>query len=667
MDVVLDSDVLSQLNTEKAKALHELSVGLGACGVDKLVNLPQIIVVGDQSSGKSSVLEAISHVRFPVKGGLCTRFATELVLRQGNETRVNVSVKFADKSKPIQSFKRTGFHESDLPDIINEAKESMGFTRAGLEFSKDVLRLEIEGPKMYPLSLVDLPGLFRNVTETQSLGGKEIVDGLVESYMGQKNSIILVVITADNQLASHEALRRVKAVDPDGRRTIGVITKPDRAELSNEQTYVKVAKNQETANKLHLGWHVLRNRTENETSLDKRDEIEEAFFKTTAWASIPPEDRGITSLRKKLSEKLKVREEERNRLGDARASEVEYRSFLLRIAGEVHKLRALLRNFNRAFDHALRTRGSTQVILENEDDEIEDDDIPGYLEEFLERYPYDFPDPEIITRGELNAQLQKQAAANQGLEFPGYANRDLAVQLFKKQAAPWERIAKFHVDRVTTATKAFVDALFTHIVGLPDTNQTTEAILSTCVDHFFDKKAKLLKQKLEELLQAYSQGYALPVDIEFYHSLSQKSSSRLASQINKIMRDEYPEMFEGDNRKKLSEKMITTALASNEELHDGEFGTEKLIDSMLAYYEMSRRTFTDNVINLAIENCLVYDIPNILTPTSINRMSEERLKELAAESDHTVSRRKALNEEIDILSNGLARCQAYRPRKATGN
>jgi hypothetical protein len=80
---------------------------------------------------------------------------------------------------------------------------------------------------------------------------------------------------------------------------------------------------------------------------------------------------------------------------------------------------------------------------------------------------------------------------------------------------------------------------------------------------------------------------------------------------------------------------------------------------------MSLRTFTDNVINLAIESCLVYDIPDILTPTKVDRMSKERLEELAGESDDTSSRRKSLQEEVEILREGLAQCRRYKPRAVT--
>ncbi|KAM5378633.1 hypothetical protein ACJZ2D_004432 [Fusarium nematophilum] len=709
MDVSLTSDVLNQLNTAEAKALHDISDSLSACGVGKIVNLPQIIVVGEQSSGKSSVLEAISHVRFPVERGVCTRFATELVLRQAPETRVNVSVRFADKSKAPQSFQRTGFHEDDLPDIIKEAKECMGFTRAGKDFSKDVLRLEIQGPGMYPLTLVDLPGFFQTETETQSLNGKETVDELVESYMRQKNSIILAVIAASGQLANQGALRRVKEMDPQRQRILGVITKPDltHAGLEDEETYLRVAKNQEGANKFHLGWHVLRNRTEKEKSLEARDETEEKFFKTGAWATLPRDDCGIATLRKKLSRvlynhirtslpgvvedierKLRERQEELDRLGKSRSTPEDMRSFLLTISSDFqrlardavygryndaffgglddddHKLRAQLRNFNRAFDHILKTKGAKQVIVEGGEDEPEEDSIPEYLQEFLERYTYEFPDPEVITTEDLSSQLQKQAAGNQGLEFPGSPNKDLAIQLFKQQAAPWKEITEFHISRVTFTAKAFVDQLFKHVIGQPSTNRTTEAVLSTCVDPFFNGKEKVLQEKLEELLRPYAEGYALPLDVDFYRCLSQRSMERLSDLVGEVMMTTYPAVFQDGSTQRLTQRMIRQAI-SGEEMPDGEFGTDKVIDMMLAYYEMSRRTFTDNVINLAIESCLVRDIPDILTPTKVHRMTEERLEELAGESEDSKARRQSLKEEIDILRQGLAQCLRYRPRPVT--
>lgn len=81
---------------------------------------------------------------------------------------------------------------------------------------------------------------------------------------------------------------------------------------------------------------------------------------------------------------------------------------------------------------------------------------------------------------------------------------------------------------------------------------------------------------------------------------------------------------------------------------------------------MSIRTFTENVINLAIERCLIHDLPNILTPTEVDGMTEAHLEELAAEPSKTKSRRLLLDSEIKILQDGLKTCRRYRPRAVTG-
>ncbi len=65
---------------------------LFACNVGAYIDLPQLVVVGDQSSGKSSVLEALTNLPFPRDSSLCTRFATHITFRRAHETGVKVSI-----------------------------------------------------------------------------------------------------------------------------------------------------------------------------------------------------------------------------------------------------------------------------------------------------------------------------------------------------------------------------------------------------------------------------------------------------------------------------------------------------------------------------------------------------------------------------------------------
>ena len=65
---------------------------LFSCGVGDYIALPQLVVVGDQSSGKSSVLEGLTNLPFPRDSGLCTRFATQITFRRAPESNISVSI-----------------------------------------------------------------------------------------------------------------------------------------------------------------------------------------------------------------------------------------------------------------------------------------------------------------------------------------------------------------------------------------------------------------------------------------------------------------------------------------------------------------------------------------------------------------------------------------------
>ncbi|SPQ18418.1 1f7c8cc6-8df3-4ecd-98b7-22a042441438 [Thermothielavioides terrestris] len=739
--VDLDAESLAQLNDPQAKALLDTIDSLREIHVGDIVNLPQIIVVGDQSSGKSSVLEAISRVRFPVDGDLCTRFATELVLRRASETAVQVSIQLADSAPgPVgqgsvlgQPFHREAFDREALPDIIREAKTRMGVCEGSAKrFSRDILRVEISAPDVYPLTLVDLPGIFHSATADQNQADKEIVDQLVASYMSQPKSIILAVVAANNQLANQAVLQVARKHDPSRERTIGVITKPDLAGpgSANERKYLDLAKGLESMHKLTLGWYVLRNPSESERSsgVDARDDIEQRFFRSGAWSSILPANRGVESLRKRLSKvlldhirtnlpgliqdieaNLKKRQEALDRLGSSRSTPEELRSYLLGIAEDFQwlardgiegrysnedffggieeqktKLRAKLRNMNRAFDAVMNLKGARYKILwdnrgaadenpgdedgdydendENDDydendendgnddydenDDKNDDDVedapkyPAYLRKLMDEY--DVPHPEPKREAELNAELQLQASFNLGREFPGEANSELALQLFKKQAKPWKNIAWTHLRKVLKVCEEFVEEAFRHVIGTDET--TFSAVLSDCVDPFFAEREELLRKKMQELLLPYEQSYGLPLEDEFSLKMEEKTLRRLAGRLADHLGEVHPELFR--NKARLSRQMLQKAVRN--------------------LGQMSLRTFVDNIINLAVEGCLVCDLPNILTPRKVDKMSADQLTELAAESDEVQSQRMVLRREVRILREGLRRCQRNRPRELTG-
>lgn len=125
-------------------------------------------ICGSQSSGKSSTLEAISEITFPTAEGLCTRFATELILRRGDKPELKVQIQPSPTRTEEERVKLLKFTEREskhntLPKIIEAAKVAIGLSGTGpgaKVFSADVLRIESTSPEAPNLTSVDLPGLF---------------------------------------------------------------------------------------------------------------------------------------------------------------------------------------------------------------------------------------------------------------------------------------------------------------------------------------------------------------------------------------------------------------------------------------------------------------------------------------------------------------------------
>ncbi|EUC27299.1 hypothetical protein COCCADRAFT_51921, partial [Bipolaris zeicola 26-R-13] len=308
-----DTRVVHELCSKDQLDLLDSVDRLRSQGIDHYVSLPQIIVCGDQSSGKSSVLEAISGVSFPVKSSLCTRFPTELVLRKTSKIGVSVSI-VPDRSRSeveresLSSFRETLDSFAALPTLIENAKTAMAIGSLGRAFSKDLLRVEVSGPDRPHLTIVDLPGLIHSETKQQSAADIELVQDVVKSYMKEPRSIILAVVSAKNDYANQVVLKLARAADRTGTRTLGVITKPDTLVpgSDSEAMYISLAKNLDV--EFRLGWHVLKNMDSESGSgtRSNRDEEESHFFSKGIWPTLPGSILGIVPLRERLSKLLLV-------------------------------------------------------------------------------------------------------------------------------------------------------------------------------------------------------------------------------------------------------------------------------------------------------------------------------------------------------------------------
>lgn len=315
----MTSSLSSVLPLESADTKRVLDVidELRYQGISKYVDLPQIIVCGEQSSGKSSVLEALSGMPFPTKDTVCTRFATEVILRHHRKNTLKFSIvknsvpeqrEEQERIQVLEKFEgvRLLAHNS-LADAIEKAKAQMGIQDGGKTFSSDILRVELSGPDHPNLTLVDLPGLYQAGSKSQSDADATVVTSLVSSYMESERSIILAVVSAKNDFNNQVVTRLARKIDPSGQRTLGLITKPDTLHSGSESEgfYVSLAQNNEVSFK--LGWHVLRNRDypERNLSLTERNKKEKEFFEKGVWTAVHANHLGVDFLKERLSEVLR--------------------------------------------------------------------------------------------------------------------------------------------------------------------------------------------------------------------------------------------------------------------------------------------------------------------------------------------------------------------------
>ncbi|XP_068628158.1 dynamin-1-like protein isoform X2 [Battus philenor] len=211
--------------------INKLQDVFNTVGADA-IQLPQIIVLGTQSSGKSSVIESLVGRSFLPRGpGIVTRRPLILQLvyspkdskehRSAEEGTVNLDEwgKFLHtKDKIYADFEQ-------IRQEIERETDRMAGSNKGI--CPEAINLKIYSTKVVNLTLVDLPGITKVPIGDQPEDIETQIRNLIFKYISNPNSIILAVTAANTDMATSEAIKMAKDVDPDGRRTLAVVTKLD--------------------------------------------------------------------------------------------------------------------------------------------------------------------------------------------------------------------------------------------------------------------------------------------------------------------------------------------------------------------------------------------------------------------------------------------------------
>ncbi|KAG5918313.1 hypothetical protein E4U53_004102, partial [Claviceps sorghi] len=675
---------------------------LRAQGISRHVALPEIVVTGDQSAGKSSVLEAISGIFFPTKDNLCTRFATELSLRRCPFTGIKVSIIPGKTCTPTQKKKLARFEPKmedggplDVGSVIELAKEAMGITSKLKTFSDDILRIEVSGPQQPHLTMVDLPGLFQAGNSAQSDEDSETVAEMVLRYMKQPRSIILAVVSAKSDFALQKVTRLAREYDPQGARTLGLITKPDTLDEGSESqvAYVKLAQNEDV--QLRLGWHVLKNRdykmvTAKATS-QERDEAEAAFFRHGIWAALDPATVGVAALRARLSNVLKdqiiaqlpslIQDVEEGiakckgklkKIGSARETLSDQRQYLLQIGqkysalmraaidgnytdaffgssksdeGFKRRLRAVVQSLLTEFKDEMHETGCSQRLVDLDDDV---DDMEAAL------------DANEVSRSAYVEETAVRIDRNRGCELPGTFNPLIVGELFAEQCQPWEAISASLARDLMGAVQSISQAMMHH-VAVEETADKLNGLVSAAIHEIGEgltaSFAHLLRPHRE--LHPITYNHALTENV--HRAQVERRRRRAQARIATLYRAE----LESGDQLRVTPAALVDLVSTETEADMKSYGSALAVDYMEAYYNVSLQKYIDDIGALGVECCLIEKLRDVFDPSHIYGMDDAQLQHLAAENPAATQERAKLTDKMQLLHKALHELRGlskYRPQ-----
>ncbi|KAF2259691.1 hypothetical protein CC78DRAFT_524429 [Lojkania enalia] len=699
-----DNDIFNELCSKDQLDLLDSIDRLRSQGIDHYVSLPQIIVCGDQSSGKSSVLEAISGVSFPVKSNLCTRFPTELILRKTPNVNVSVSIvphhsHSESEHASLSSFRETLDGFDAVPDLIEKAKTAMAIGSFGRAFSKNLLRIEVSGPDRPHLTIVDLPGLIHSETKQQSATDIELVQDVVKSYMKEPRSIILAVVSAKNDYANQIVLKLARAADKTGTRTLGVITKPDTliSGSNSEAMYVSLARNLDV--EFRLGWHVLKN-MDSETgswSLSKRDEEERHFFSEGIWTTLPDSILGIALLRERLSKLLLAQiaaelpslideielksaacRTQLQKLGQPRANIEEQRLYLLTLsqtcqsltkaavdgtyndpffgdaktgAGYQKRIRAVIQNLHQSFAETIAREGHRYAIVDSSGE------TPSKSRN---------PNVKTLTRARFLDHIEDLMKRTRGRELPGTFNPMIISDLFFEQSQPWEALAQSHIEKVARAVRIFLKRLISHAADA----STCGALFQTLIEPALEQIVKDLKGKTADLLAPHRRGHPITYNHYFTETVQKVRKERSRAEFTRVIQDFFGikslHSSEARHYGGIDYHRLLDALIARNEPDMNRYACSEALDCMQAYYQVALKRFVDDIAVEAIETNIIAKLDDILSPIKVTYLTADVVASVAGESEESRAKRKQLMNQLDMLVRGSETCKRFMVGRLQG-
>ncbi|XP_048102862.1 dynamin-3 isoform X1 [Alosa alosa] len=464
--------------------INQLQDAFSSIGQSCNLDLPQIAVVGGQSAGKSSVLENFVGRDFLPRGsGIVTR--RPLVLQLVN-----------NKAEYAEFLHCKGRKFVDFEEVRSEIEaETDRITGSNKGISPIPINLKVFSPNVLNLTLIDLPGMTKVAVGDQPVDIEFQIREMLMQFITKESCLILAVTPANQDLANSDALKIAKEVDPQGLRTIGVITKLD---LMDEGTDARdILENKLLP--LRRGYIGVVNRSQKD--IDGRKDIkvalaaERKFFLSHPSYRHMAERMGTPHLQKTLNQQLT--NHIRDTLPGLRSK---LQSQLLSLEKEVEEFK----NF-RPDDPTRKTKALLQMVqqfgvdfekrIEGSGDQVDTKELSGGAKInriFHERFPFElvkivFDEKEL--RKEISHAIKNVHGVRTGLFTPDLAFEAIVKKQIVKVKEPCVKCIDLVIQELINTVRDCTGKLGSY----PRLREETERIVTT---HVRDRESKTKDQVL---------------------------------------------------------------------------------------------------------------------------------------------------------------------------
>ncbi|GKU17740.1 unnamed protein product [Fusarium langsethiae] len=695
-------------DSQHNRILFDAIDALQSFGAGEL-SIPQLIIVGGQSSGKSSLLQSLTGIPFPVDSGCCTRFPTRIVSRRtepDSDDSFRITIDPAEVDVPgldpasdnIRNYECSGkiLTKERFAKVIEEISSEFMGLRTGLgddrkNFVAEVLKVELSGPQRSYFSILDLPGTFQNasmVNETDQVK----VENMVKEYMNNADNIVICVVDAPTDFDRQEILRLAKKPIKQG-RFVGVFTKCDMI------VSIATGNSTHSLGSIRDGWFLVRNRADKDPDSFNLSAAEKKLFSRSPWNSVSQRRLGSSAaksylgtllsskirecfpiLRDTIQHDLEERLQEKTLLGEPRLSHASRQQYVvgtvrkyeekaqiaLNRPGFLHPSMEICREVSRLnaeFDKFMRIHGGTW--------HFEDVDV----------------DPLVLI--EERMALQAEASA-EGRVLPPHTRKTpkTAVDASLSKAFPGLSEVLDTDDLMRTINERFSMYQVSQLDGVinpdiyPDMYQEqvkkwtaiaerhlqrVASTVSSCTSSILDAVCPLegdtglMSRELRSLLessfhrseaQAYERCKS-QCETETKCTRLQSTGSRFGDEILNWRRFRFFEAFSSsytgpDSNLSLCFNSIHPSLQKNMvvDVHD----------VLKVYYKISLDAFIRNVNMHVIQSFVTAEDGPVwgLSTNRILGLSEEEMRIVGGENENTVRRRKELEHDIKKLRGALA-------------